>query len=249
MDAVYRFRIDAYSPETIPMLSLGRYLERLAGLLGHEHSVHFDRLEAGSTQVLCRVAHEDVPKVHERMDQVRRREAPSDAMKCFDELDRLLADDNAVGTLYEEVDKESAQILNFPGRNRSKPARYGPFNQDGSLDGVLISIGGVDKTISLQLQNGEIRYTGCDTTRDIARELGRHLFEPVRIYGTGRWLREEDGTWTLMRFRVRSFDALRREDLRQVVEELRAVNGSGLRDLEDPVAVLDAIRKGDSGLH
>ncbi|MBK8210226.1 MAG: hypothetical protein IPK78_09860 [Rhodospirillales bacterium] len=249
MATIYRFRIDVYTPETIPLATLARYMERLAQLLGSEHGVHFAGLEDGSTQLLGRVDHEEVPKVRDRLDQVRRGEAPPAAMKVFDEIDHLLAADNAVGALYEEVQGHTAQIIAFPGRTRPKPARYGPFNQEGSLDGFLVSIGGVDKTISLQLQNGDIKYTGCETTREIARQLGKHCSSPVRIHGTGRWLREEDGTWTLKRFRVQSFEVLRREDLKEVVERLRAVEGSAWRELDDPTAALEKIRRGESELH
>jgi hypothetical protein len=249
MKTIYRLHIDAYTPETIPMATLAQYMESFAGLLGYERSVHFGGLEAGSTQLLGEVERVDVPKVRDRLDLVRRGEAPLDIMKRFDEIDHLLAGDNAVGKLYEEDGDESAQVIAFPGRDRPKRVRYGPFNQEGSLDGFLVSIGGIDRTISLQLQNGDIKYTGCETTRDIARQLGKHLFEPVRIYGTGRWLREEDGAWTLKRFKVQNFEVLRREDLQDVVERLRDVEGSGWRELEDPMADLEKIRKGESELH
>lgn len=249
MVTIYRLRIDAYTPETIPMATLAKYMGSFAHLLGQEHGVHFGGVERGSTQLLGRVDHEEVPKVRDRLDQVRRGEAPPDAMKYFDEIDNLLADDNAVGVLYEDEEGQSAEIIAFPGRDRPKPVRFGPFNQDGSLDGFLVSIGGVDKTISLQLQNGDIKYTGCETNRDIARQLGSHLFEPVRIHGTGRWFREEDGTWSLRRFRVQSFEVLRHEELKGAVEQLRAVEGSGWREIDDPIAALEKIRKGESGLH
>lgn len=249
MATIYRLSIDAYTPETIPMATLARYMESFAHLLGQEHGVHFDGLEQGSTQLLGRVDREEVPKVRNRLDEVRRGEAPLDAMQSFDQIDRLLAADNAIGALFEDEQGETAEIIAFPGRNRPTPVRFGPFNQEGSLDGFLVSIGGVDKTISLQLQNGEIKYTGCETNRDIARQLGKHLFEPVRIHGTGRWFREEDGAWTLKRFRVQSFELLRNEELKGAVEQLRAVEGSGWDQMEDPVAALEDIRKGETGLH
>jgi len=249
MTRTYRFRIDAFTPETIPMARLAEYMQRFAAILGHESAVHFAGLEPGSAQIVSTVDFTEAPKVHSRLDDVRRGEAPPDLMKLVDALDSQLAEDNAVGSLCEDIDGGTAEIIAFPGRNRPKPMRLGPFTEEGSLDGVLVSIGGVDDTVSLQLQNGPVRYTGCETTRDLARQLARHLFEPVRIHGTGRWLREADGTWTLRKFRVRRFDVLEREDLKDVVARLRAVEGSGWRDLEDPVAALTAMRKGETGPH
>jgi hypothetical protein len=50
-----------------------------------------------------------------------------------------------------------------------------------------------------------VKYTNLETDLETARRIGKHLFEPVRVFGIGRWLREEDGTWTLRRFKVRDF--------------------------------------------
>lgn len=53
MDDEYVFWIDAYTPATIPMERLAEYLTALAKMLGHGGSVHFNRLEKGSTKVSC----------------------------------------------------------------------------------------------------------------------------------------------------------------------------------------------------
>ncbi len=51
----YRFVIDAYSPETLPMSRLAEYMTDLARLFGTAERVHFVRLEAGSTVLVQRV--------------------------------------------------------------------------------------------------------------------------------------------------------------------------------------------------
>ena len=108
-----------------------------------------------------------------------------------------------------------------------------------------MSVGGTDATKHVQLQNGNTTYTGLETDQEPARRLGKHLFEPVRVFGIGRWLREEDGTWELKSFKVRDFQVLRDESLREVVEGLHAVEGSDWRGMDDPLAALRALR--DSG--
>ena len=97
----------------------------------------------------------------------------------------------------------------------------------------------------LRLQNGETTYTNCDTTRTIARDLARHLFEPVRIYGTGRWMRETDNSWTLIRFRVHRFEVLEKNSLRDTVTALRAVKGGAWKTMADPLAELSDLRRDD----
>ena len=220
----YRLHIDAYTPATIPMARLARYMQGFADLLGHEAAVHFDHLEEGSTQLVTRIDFEDVPKVRARLDRLARGEGDSESLKAREEIDRLLAEDNATG--FIEDDASNAKVIAFPGATRPKPQRYGPFNQEGSLDGLIVSVGGTDATKHVQLQNGDTKYTGLETDQEMARRLARHLFEPVRVFGTGRWLREEDGMWTLRSFKVRDFTVLREESLREAVEGLRAVEGS-----------------------
>jgi hypothetical protein len=245
------FYIDAYSPETIPMVKLAEYMADFAALLGKENAVHFAGLEDGSTKIAARVEFEDVPKVTTRLHDIRRGTPPKDAARIFEQIDKRLANDNATGRIYVEGEEGTApaELLTFPGRERPKAQSYGPFAQEGTLDGILISVGGKDETVPLRLQNGDTTYSNCDTTRTIARELGKHLFEPIRIYGTGRWMRETDNTWTLIRFRVHRFEVLGKDSLRDTVTALRAVRGSGWKDMADPLAELDDLRRDTDELH
>lgn len=245
------FYIDAYSPDTIPMAKLAEYMADFAALLGRDNAVHFAGLEPGSTKIAARVEFEDVPKVTTRLHEIRRGNPPKDAAKIFEQIDTRLANDNAVGRILVESEGGAApaELLAFPGRTRPKVQSYGPFTQDGHLDGVLISVGGKDETISIRLQNGDTTYANCDTTRTLARELGKHLFEPVRIHGSGRWMREADGKWTLIRFRVHRFEGLETVSLRDTVTALRAVRGSGWKGQADPLAELDDLRRDKDELH
>ena len=46
----------------------------------------------------------------------------------------------------------------------------------------MIAVGGKDDSVPLRLQNGETTYSNCDTMRTIARNLGKQLFEVVRVH-------------------------------------------------------------------
>ncbi len=245
------FYIDAYAPDTMPMAKLADYMADFAALLGREHAVHFAGLEPGSTKLAARVDFEDVPKVTARLRDIARANPPKDAAKLFAQVDARLADDNATGRIFvaDDTGQPTTELLAFPGRNRPKSPSFGPFTQDGTLDGLLIAIGGKDETVPLRLQNGETIYTNCDTTRAVARDLAKHLFEPIRIHGTGRWTREEDGTWTLIRFKVHRFDVLGKNALRDTVTNLRAVKGSHWHEMNNPLAELAAMRGDDDELH
>lgn len=237
MSKRYTLHIDAYTPETIPLARLAQYMQSLAALLGHDASVHFERLLPGSTKLVTRIEHEDVPKVEMRISRVRAGEGTPDATRAQGELDRLLAEDNAAGFIYENDDM-GAEIIAFPGNKRPRPISYGPFNQEGSLDGLLISVGGADQTVHVKLQNGNTTYTGIETNREIARRLAKHMYDPVRVFGTGRWLRDTEGNWTLKKFRIDHFDLLMGTDLATVVHHLRQIEGSDWKALPDPIQAL-----------
>ena len=248
-EKTYTLVIGAYTPATMPMDRLADYMSDLANLFGSKKSVHFSRLRDGSTALEVRVDHEDVPKVDRRLHDVRVGTGDAAAIKAYRSIDDRLADDNANGMLVEVFGEESAEIIKFPGRDRPTAVTFGPFSQEGSLDGILVSVGGRDETISVQLQNGDVIYTGCETTREIARELGKHMFEPIRIHGLGRWFRDADGKWNLRHFRIRSFEVLERSDLAEAARALRKVPGSDWRNRDDPMADLEQLREEGNGVH
>lgn len=104
----------------------------LAKLLGEEESVHFQKLIEGSAVLVANVDPPARPKVRERIRGVRDGSGPKDALKAFAELDEMLRRDNATGELLDDAD---AIVIPFPGRLRPEPLVFGPFRQDGTLDG------------------------------------------------------------------------------------------------------------------
>ena len=230
------------------MARLAEYMRNLAAMLGFESGVHFDQLRTGSTQLAARIEHEYVPKVEAQIARVRSCDAPPDAMKALGEIDRLLAEDNATGFIYEGVD-QGAKVIQFPGVTKQKAVSYGPFRQEGSLDGVLISVGGADQTAHVQLQNGDLKYTGIETDRDTARRLGKHMYEAVRVLGIGRWIRDAGGAWILKKFTVTGFVVLEPDTLVGAVEKLRTVEGSEWSKMKDPIDALRALRDSSGGIH
>lgn len=239
----YTLHIDAYSPQTIPMARLAEYLSAFADLLGHKDAVHFKDMKPGSTQVLACVEKEAVPKVERGLRALVAGDAAPDQRKAWQRIDDLLTDDNAGGRLSSgEHDKENALIIAFPGATRPRPDVFGPVRQEGCLDGVLVSIGGADKTIHLRLQCGDVRHSGLDTDRATARELAKHLFEPVRVKGTGSWIRDRNGNWQLVRFKVTAFEVLQSGTIRDAIDELRAVADNAWSEVDDPIAELLHLR-------
>ena len=241
----YNFRIDAYSPSTIPMARLAEYMAQLAALLGQQANVHFLRLEEGSTCLIHRVDTEAAPKVRVRLETAQVADPDDEVGTIYRGLDDMLRADNAIGALS----RDSSNVLRFPGREQPKPRRIGPFNQFGTLDGVLLRIGGRDKTAHATIEDADGITWNCIVTRDMARELAHHLFgDPVRLSGIGRWERSETGRWELHRFTVQGFHPLQAESLAAAVNRVRLLNADWNRS-NDPIGLLQDMRNDDDEVH
>src|SRR5262245_19291571 len=101
----YKFKIDAWTPETLPMKRLAQYMTELATIYGSQESIHFVRLEKGSAAVVKRVEFESIPKVKERLEGIKHRDAPQDAIEAYSTLDQMLAEDNAIGLIELQITK------------------------------------------------------------------------------------------------------------------------------------------------
>ncbi len=248
----YRFVIDeSYTPDTLPMHRLAEYMADLAALLGEKEHVHFVQVEDGSAVLVQDVEHEAYPKVRERVHRVKRGDAPADASRAFNSINRRLADDNATGELVEEPapaevpgeHREAARVLTFPGRKAFVELPYGPFNQPGTLQGLVIMIGGESDPVPVHLEDGDAIHI-CRAKRATARELARCLFDtPVRVSGTGRWYRDADGHWEMKSFTISSFVELSGDSLVEATAKLRGVRR---RSGKDNLRLLEQVRKDEA---
>jgi hypothetical protein len=239
----YKFKIDAYTPDTIPMVRLSEYMAKLAALLGSQESVHFVRLAPGSTVLVHKVAREAVPKVRERVQASQRNDAPRELRQTYGDLNRMLRLDNAVGTLA----RGRAKILKFPGREQKLPEAIGPFNQQTMIEGQLMRAGGIDDTAHALIRDAEQRVWSCEVTHELAKELAPYLYgKPLRLHGIGRWFRERDGVWDLKTFKASGFEVLGDETLQDAVARLRKIQGGEWSKDDSPLDTLKKIR-GDNG--
>lgn len=240
MDQSYSFTIsESYTPKTIPMERLAEYLASFARLLGEGSSVHFTQVKESSVALLADVDEPAQPKVRERVQGLRTGSAPADVVKAYNELDEMLRRDNAVGALANG----GAIVIPFPGKRRAAPVVFGPFKQEGSLDGQVYRIGGKDESKHVHIRNAGREFTTLVADEALALSLRHHLFGgTLRFSGTGTWVRHGDGTWDLKKFDIAHFEALDDASLEDVLGRIRAVRASGLQRLENPVAQLLADR-------
>ena len=246
-----QFRIDAYTPDTLPMERLAEYMGDLAKILGETANVHFLRLEFGSTVLVNKIDDEAVHKVRDRVTKVRAGDGPAEAMAAYHRMNKRLLADDAVGVL---TDEGGAEIIALPGREQVESVTFGAFNQEGFLDGQVIRLGGKQDQAPVHILAAERLYTHCFATHELVKSLAHHIYGPeIRVYGTGRWLRDEMGEWSLLRFTISSFEMLRDEPLSAAVARLRDVPGTEWEGVDDPWAelvknVTEAMRCIDGGV-
>lgn len=239
MNATYDFRIDVWKPETLPMARLAEYLSKLAVLFGNKDHVHFMKVRKGSAVPEFVVDGPAVPKVQERLRLACGLDAPEDIARANREINRMLREDNATGTLRL---KGGAKILDFPGR-KTPLAEEALVHEFGELDGVVIRVGGKDESVPVTLEGPDGSYPRCNTTREIARRLAPYLFgQTIRVAGRGRWRRTQEGVWELDAFNIETFLPLEEASLTDIIASMRAVEGSSWNELNDPQAAFQRLR-------
>lgn len=222
------------------MARLALYLSDLSVLLGSKSSVHLMGFAEGSIKPNIRIDAPDVPKVHERIHAVRANDAPQDAMRAYRAIDDRLARDNAKASLVSRA--EGSKIIEFPGRDRLRELQ--PFSQPGTLDGVVVTVGGRDNPPTVHLQD-EAKVHVCHANRNIIRRVARHIYaSPIRVTGIGRWERSSLGEWGLMRFTIHDFTPLKDTPLEGLVNTIRSGGLSQWGDSEAPMEDLKKLRHG-----
>ena len=235
----HRFKIDVFTPETLPMERLADYMMRFAKLLGEQERVHFVSIEDGSAVLVARAEPAAATKVERRLVDLRNGRGDPAALQARTELDDMLAEDNAVGQL---LDSQGAEIIASAGRNRPQPLEYGPFREDGVLEGVVIRVGGKDDSVPIWLRDGNVIHK-CTASVPLAKQLSAHYQGAlVRARGSGRWVREAGGAWRMLAFDIKDFEPLDGTPLAEIVKRLQSVEGADWGD--NPPEELMRLRNG-----
>ena len=155
---------------------------------------------------------------------------------------RRLADGHATGTLQDE---KGSDVMRCDGQEAERQSTIGPVKETGTLDGVLIRIGGKGPTVPVHLMDGNTLHK-CTASQETAQELAVHLFRTtLRVEGDGIWEYTDAGRWVLKRFDIERLRALSDMPLTEVARRLGEISGSGWGEVEDPFAELMRLRESD----
>lgn len=234
----YRWVLNGYTPDTIPMARLAEYMQQLAKLLGEETSVHFERVEKGSVALVSKIDGVAAGRVNARVACVAKGKAPLDALRAYNALNAMLANDNGSAVLKQG----SAVVIRFPGKVVPQ-TRIIEIPDTGTVIGRLYGLAETKDGIHarIRLESGGVLI--CTVTETIARKLRDHLFETVKVFGSGVWARGGDGGWTVVHLDISDVVTANRASLRVVVDQLRSLE---IEWPDDPLGDLEARDEGDS---
>lgn len=237
-----RFKIDAYTPDTMPLSRLLSYLRPLATILGEPDNVHLMDIEDGTTTAVLAVERHAYPSVTRHIRDLRDGKGSPAANSARRQIDDLATDDEAGPCLI--LDDLGEKLVDFAEFSQNGQFEYGPFSEPGILDGVPIVVGGKNDPVPVHLEAPDKVYV-CKASRTVAKAIGEHLFtDPIRVSGVGQWLRDHDGQWNMLGFLIQSFELLRTETLAEVTERLRGIEADW-KSLDDPLGDLAKLRRAD----
>ena len=95
------FRIDGFTPATLPATRLAQYLLDLNALFGSAEKVHFLRLGKGSAQIIQWAEEKALPAIRQRVTAAKMNKAnqPPEITAAYERLNSRLVEDNSVGQL------------------------------------------------------------------------------------------------------------------------------------------------------
>lgn len=239
----YTLRIKGSHPNKLPLDRLALYLAEMAKLLGEKELVHLDRVAVGSAALRAWAEPEAALSVSERVSLAisHSDDADQEAIKALSRINDLLSQDGKKGELKNP---SGAVIYPFPGKKKVKENNEIVLDQESTVTGRVIKIGGRDDTIPLLLKDSDGAEYRCTIKGEgLAREISSHyLGDPIEVSGKGRWRRTIDGRWILENLTVTSWSALSTDW--DAAYELMGKLASGWKDVADIEGRCAEIRKG-----
>jgi hypothetical protein len=101
-----------------------------------------------------------------------------------------------------------------------------------SLYGTIERIGGTSEARCAFRLPDQTKLIYCGVADDeLARKLGKHLYESVSIHGEATWLRS---SWQIRHFKIREFDEPKAGSIRDAMREIWAAGGKAWDKIKDP---------------
>ena len=230
----FEFTVPGYTPETMPLDRLIEYLSQLMVILGQPSDLHLIDIKRSSTKPVMVMPHHAAVKARKRARETWEGGGSQRARQAYQRIRRMVADDGGKPATLSTA--REGTILEFPGVDDGADQEINAVRQASSVTGELIRVGGETEFDQILLRDfsGEI-ISGCFATKDIAKQLARHLHESVRLDGIATWSRDRQGEWQIQRMKVSSWETLEDTKLGDALVELHQLAGGWPTDLTSTV--------------
>jgi hypothetical protein len=241
----YALRIRGVTPRGLLLSRLGEYMRAYAALLGEGNEPKFAGIVKGSAVLRASVPSEQRAPTRRRLLVVSSRSAatPEDlaAQRARDQIADMLQQDQSTGDVE---DPTGAVILKFERRNPAADQREYIVHDTAVIDGVVVSLRGIDDTVHLQLLDSE-KCTHNVVVRDIAeaRKLARHFRgDKLRARVHGTWRRTPEGEWKPHNLYLDGFEELSDASAGEVLDALASLGGERWSTMDDPQLLVRQLR-------
>lgn len=236
----YTFRIQKFTPETMPFGRLVEYYAEIKRMLGVADNLHLTDVFQSSHGSKFRVDFNHETALQKRIAELNAGTAPKPASRAQDTLNAMLKADS---TSADFIDNMGQNVIVFPGKGVDSQASI-RMRDSATFVGELYHIAGTKDDAKIRISTEAYGVVFCTTTRDIAKALRDFLFEDIKVSGRGTWTRDELGKWDIDDFAITDFAPVKRESLRESIDRIRAVGIewpedvlADLRDIEGKGAV------------
>lgn len=234
----YDFRIDTLTPETLRLNRFVDYVDALRGVFGSADEVYFQKVRKGSAVLEFAAPQKAAHRLDKRLRLLGSADMPADMAAQWRNINRFLRRDGASARLMR---KGGPLLAHFAGI-RTPLAQEALVYENGTLDGVIVGVKGIDDSVPVWLKTDDDVVQKCNAKRDIARQLAPLFDTYVRVAGKGKWRRGDDARWTLEEFDIQSFERLDETPLVNLVQGIQAIEGNGWNELDDAQAAWRELR-------
>lgn len=235
----YTFKIDGFTPESMPFRRLVKYYEKIEKLLGLDGHLHLIGIKQGSHASAFAIDRRAETELNKRFLAIRTGRAPREVHNAIDEINDLLAVDETSGAL---LGPSGGEVIAFPGRLREEGDSF-KITARIRVIGELYSVTGDENGVDLRLRTdawGVVRArVSGDVEGKLRQKLKRFLFEQVEASGSGVWRREEMTSWKIGEFDVDHIAPVKEQSLRETIDRIRNLglewpdSGTGIMRSDD----------------
>ncbi|MDP2120124.1 MAG: hypothetical protein Q8K28_09495 [Hoeflea sp.] len=231
----YTFRIEDFTPESMPFGRLVEYYSEIKRMLGVAENMHLTNVFESSHGSAFAVDRNYETKLVRRLTEISQGTAPKSAKRAHNSINAMLKED---GTSGRFCDPQGHSVIIFPGK-RIDESNALRVRDAASFVGEIYHIAGTQYDAKVRISTDTYGAVFCTTTREIAKSLRDFLFEDVKVNGRGVWSRTADGDWDISDFVITDFAPIKRESLRDSVDRIRRLEINWPNDTLAEIAAFD----------